>query len=131
MSRRLGRGLEALIHAVEPIEEPITLSPPVSWSVEHLGALSSPALRLQARDALQKLSTRPRTGIRSARSYLDKIARLPSPWWTFHEELGMPKDASISRPLDHVDLTHCCLLQLKDGRLARSERQELTKWKTK
>lgn len=129
MSRRLGRGLDALIHAVEPIEiepdkpnEPVPgPSPALPWPVEHPDALSSPSARSQARSRLSEpsdLTIYPRHGVIAALAYLDKL----------RAERGRP---SPDHDIDAIDLTHASMLQLKDGKLVRSEHQELTKWKTK
>lgn len=120
-ARRLGRGLDALIHAVEPIEaeldEPVSLGPSsaLPWPVEHPSCLSSPTLRLQARERLSEpsdLTTYPRHGVVAALSYLDKL----------RAERGRPSPDS---DIDAIDLTHASMLQLKDGRLAHIERKRM------
>jgi hypothetical protein len=114
--RILGRGLDSLLHVVESeaevqqvmVESFSTPSP--SSSVEHPDSLTPLPLRLKARERLEKLSSRPRHGIRAARHYLDKLRC---------------EDGRISLNLDtsRFDLTGANLLQLKDGVIAKEEQR--------
>lgn len=111
MSKRLGRGLDALLHVVEDKMEniPSKPSPASLWPVEHPDSLTPPALRLSVRERLEKLSTRPRHGVKAARAYLDKLRR---------QDGRISLDLTTSR----FDLTGSTLLHLKDGILASIEK---------
>ncbi len=104
--RILGRGLDSLLHVVES-EEETTIKPSavLSSPTEHPDSLTPLDLRLKARQRLEKLSSRPRHGIRAARHYLDKLRR---------------EDGRISLDLDisKVDLTSSTMLQLASERIA-------------
>lgn len=111
---RLGRGLDSLIHAVEePTKEvaPVCfdLSTPLPWPVEHPDALTPTPLRLDVRSRLEKLSTRPRMGLKSARAYLDHLRQVDG-------------RTSIDLSLSGVDLTSCTMIQLQKGRVVDSIR---------
>lgn len=95
--RRLGRGLSALIHEVPSVpEEDSTAQAP---------------LRLKARSSLEKLSTRPRSGLKAARAYLDHLRQLDG-------------RTHISLDLSGVDLTNSTMLQLRHGRVTTSKRYQ-------
>lgn len=102
----LGRGLDALIHAVPDRQSPThsapDLSTPLQWPVEHSYALTSVPLRLAARQALEKLSTRPRTGLKAARLYLDHLRQIDG-------------RTSIDTSTTGIDLTSATMLQLTHG----------------
>lgn len=115
--RRLGRGLDALIHAVEDErpatstlqDSPSSSSTPLPWPVEHLSALTPTPLRLDVRLRLEKLSARPRMGLKSARAYLDHLRQVDG-------------RTSIDLNLSGVDLTSCTMIQLQKGRVVDSIR---------
>lgn len=109
---RLGRGLASLIHEVPKEEEPSSRSPSpaILWPVEHPTALTSVSLRLHVRSALEKLSTRPRHGMKAARTYLDHLRQMDA---RTHISLDLPLG---------VDLTASTMLQLKRGRITNSVR---------
>lgn len=122
--RRLGRGLDALIHAVEDEKEPKeeSLYPfyPLPWPLEHPCALTPTPLRLSARSHLDKLSTRPRHGLKAAHAYLDRL----------RQEDGR---THVSLDLTRVDLTHLTMIQLTRGRVVNEVRHSflgvLSIWK--
>lgn len=134
--RRLGRGLDSLIHAVDdPVKESTSyprhpgsdpsdptssLSTPLPWPVEHPNALTPTPLRLSARSHLDKLSTRPRSGLKAAHAYLDKL----------RQEDGR---THVSLDLSHIDLTSCTMIQLTRGRVVNQVRHSflgvLSIWK--
>lgn len=137
--RRLGRGLDALIHAVDdpvkentsyprhpgsdPSDSTPSLSTPLPWPIEHAEhphALTSPPLQLSARQRLDKLSTRPRSGLKAAHVYLDKL----------RQEDGR---THVSLDLTRVDLTHLTMIQLTRGRIVNEVRHSffgvLSIWK--
>lgn len=113
----LGRGLDSLIHVVEdkPIEEEgLNNKPSASqtaplWLVEYPSALTPTSLRLSARSRLEKLSTRPRHGLKAARAYLEKLR-------------SQEGRTHTSLDLSGVDLTHCTMIQLQKGRVVDSTR---------
>lgn len=109
---RLGRGLASLIREV-PKEEP-TYSPSLAilWPVEYPTALSTSIARLMAREALEKLSTRPRLGLKAARAYLDKLRQVEG---RTHVSLDLPLG---------VDLTSTTMLQLKRERITNATRYQ-------
>lgn len=109
--RRLGRGLDSLIHAVDEPTKEESLYPfyPLPWPVEHSHALTPTPLRLSARQRLEKLSTRPRSGLKAAHSYLDKL----------RQEDGR---THVSLDLTRVDLTHLTMIQLTRGRVVNQVR---------
>lgn len=109
---RLGRGLASLIREV-PKEEP-TYSPSLAilWPVEYLNALTPTPLRLSVREALEKLSTRPRTGLKAARAYLDKLRQVEG---RTHVSLDLPPG---------VDLTSTTMLQLERERITNFTRYQ-------
>lgn len=131
--RLLGRGLDALIHAVDdPVRENLAYPPgppadlstsvsmPLPWPVEHPDALTPTPLRLSARQRLEKLSTRPRSGLKAAHTYLDKL----------RQEDGR---THVSLDLSHIDLTSCTMIQLTRGRVVNEIRHSffgvLSIWK--
>lgn len=133
--RRLGRGLDSLIHAVDPVKESTSyprhpgsdpsdptsnLSMPLSWPVEHPNALTPTPLRLSARQRLEKLSTRPRSGLKAAHAYLDKL----------RQEDGR---THVALDLKGVDLTQLTMIQLTRGRVVNEVRHSflgvLSIWK--
>lgn len=125
--RRLGRGLDSLIHAVDdPVREdliqssPAGPSEPLPWHIEPPSALTPTPLRLSARSRLEKLSTRPRHGLKAARTYLDKL----------RQEDGR---THVSLDLSRVDLTHLTMIQLTRGRVVNEVRHSflgvLSIWK--
>lgn len=132
--RRLGRGLDSLIHAVEDEKQPeesfqgvpgggialVSLVEPLPWPVEHAHALTPTPLRLSARQRLDKLSTRPRSGLKAAHAYLDKL----------RQEDGR---THVSLDLTRVDLTHLTMIQLTRGRVVNEVRHSffgvLSIWK--
>ncbi len=109
---RLGRGLDSLIHAVEDAT-PASTSPdsstPLLWPVEHPDALTPAPLRLDIRSRLEKLSTRPRHGLKAARLYLDHLRQIDG-------------RTHIDLDLSGVDLTSCTMIQLQKGRVVDSIR---------
>lgn len=109
---RLGRGLSALIHEVPKEEKPSSCSPSLAilWPVEHPEALTPASLRLSAREALEKLSTRPRHGMKAARAYLDHLRQMDA---RTHISLDLPPG---------VDLTASTMVQLKRERITNSVR---------
>lgn len=108
---RLGRGLASLIHEVPPAEEPTcNPSPAILWPVEHPEALTPAPLRLSAREALEKLSTRPAQGMEVARTYLDHLRQMDA---RTHISLDLPPG---------VDLTASTMLQLTRERITNSVR---------
>lgn len=118
----LGRGLASLIHEVPepaPISQPqpLDLVPPEdrtlpgSWPSEHPEALTSASARKRVQAALEKLSTRPRLGLKAARLYLDHLRQIDG---RTHTSLN----------LSGVDLTSCSMLQLKRGRIEAEKRFE-------
>lgn len=114
--RRLGRGLSALIHEVPKEEDTQTVYPSgvLPWPVEHAehpGALTPTPLRLEARSSLEKLSTRPRLGLKAARTYLDHLRQLDG-------------RTHVSLDLSGVDLTNSTMLQLRRGRVTSSKRHQ-------
>lgn len=111
--RRLGRGLSALIHEVPKEEDTQTLYPSdvLPWPVEHSHALTPTPLRLEARSSLEKLSTRPRLGLKAARAYLDHLRQLDG-------------RTHVSLDLSGVDLTSSTMLQLRHGRVTSSKRYQ-------
>ena len=114
---RLGRGLDSLIHAVEDDEKenktPHTIPPdpstPLQWPVEHPDALTPTPLRLEVRSSLEKLSTRPRHGLKAARAYLDHLRQIDG-------------RTSIDLDISRVDLTGLTMIQLTRGRVVDSIR---------
>lgn len=124
--RRLGRGLDALIHAVDdPVRESLIQPTSVDhselpWHIEPSSALTPTPLRLSARQRLEKLSTRPRSGLKAAHAYLDKL----------RQEDGR---THVSLDLSRVDLTHLTMIQLTRGRVVNEVRHSflgvLSIWK--
>ena len=114
---RLGRGLASLIHVVEdekPTEDAISVDssplPEPLWPVEHPDALTPTPLRLTARKALEKLSTRPRLGLKAARLYLDHLRQLDG---RLHIDTSLPSG---------IDLTSATMLQLTHGHTLKLKR---------
>lgn len=114
---RLGRGLDSLIHAVEePTKEIVpvcsSLPTPLPWPVEHPSALTPTPLRLDIRSRLEKLSTRPRIGLKAARAYLDHLRQVDG-------------RTSIDLTLSpDVDLTDRTMLNLRHGRISTQTRYQ-------
>lgn len=121
----LGRGLDALIHAVEDDKQldkeafqgvpggllHIALVEPL-WPVEHPTSLTPTPLRLAARQSLDKLSTRPRLGLKAARLYLDHLRQIDG-------------RTSIDTSLSGVDLTKATMLQLTHGHVSQLKRYSI------
>lgn len=107
----LGRGLASLIHEVpEPVEGMLYTTHGARYERPH--ALTPTPLRAHVRSCLEKLSIRPRTGLKAARAYLDHLRQL---------EGRTSIDLTLS---PQVDLTDRTMLSLRHGRISTQTRYQ-------